>query len=136
MSPTDAACGGPLALAWAFPNAQDIDILGSWRGTSRCVDKAHFPACRHEQVVYDVQRKGRARDTVTLRADKVVHGVRESMGESDFARARDRSWGAEYQHPRVRLRIVLPARDARMTGSLIDQPSGRRVREITHERAP
>jgi len=124
-----------LALAWAPLNAQDVDILGSWRGTSRCVDKAHFPACRDEQVIYDVQRKGSARDTVTLRADKVINGAREFMGEFDFARAPDSSWVAEYQNPRVRLRIVLRVRAARMTGSLTDQLSGRRVRELALERA-
>jgi len=41
-----------------------------------------------------------ARDTVTLRADKVINGAREFMGEFDFARAPDSSWVAEYQNPR------------------------------------
>jgi hypothetical protein len=100
------------------------------------VDKTHFPACRDEQVIYDVQRKGGGHDTVTLRADKVVDGVREFMAEFDFARSRDSSWVAEYQTPRVRLRIVLRVRAARMTGSLTDQLSGRRVREIALERVP
>jgi len=125
-----------LALAWSPPNAQDIDILGSWRGTSRCVDKAHFPACKDEQVIYDVQRKGSARDTVTLRADKVVNGARELMGEFDFVRAPDSSWVAEYRNFRVRLRIVLRVRAARMTGSLTDELLGRQVRELALERAP
>src|SRR5512145_3386240 len=125
-----------LALAWAPPNSQDMVILGSWRGTSLCVDKARFPACKDEQVIYDVQRKGGARDTVTLRADKVVNGVREFMGEFDFARSPDSSWVAEYQNPRVHIRIVLRVHAARMTGHLTDLPSGWRVREIALERVP
>jgi hypothetical protein len=125
-----------LALAWAPPTAQDLDILGSWRGTSPCVDQAHFPACKDEQVIYDIQRKVTARDTVTLRADKVVNGGREFMGEFDFARSPDSSWVAEFQNPRVHFRIVLRVRAARMTGHLTDLPSGWRVREITLERVP
>jgi hypothetical protein len=125
-----------LPLTWVPSNAQGTDIVGSWRGTSPCVDKEHFPACRDEQVIYDVERKGSARDTVTLRADKVVNGVREFMAEFDFARAQDSSWVAEYQNPRVHLRIVLRVRAAHLTGVLMDEPSGRRVRDLALERVP
>src|SRR5882762_3155931 len=89
-------------LTWVSTNAQAVDILGSWRGTSLCVDKVHFPACKDEQVIYDVQRKGSSSDTVTLRADKVVNGVREFMGAFDFSREPDSAWVAKYENPRVR----------------------------------
>ena len=113
-----------------------MDIVGSWRGTSLCVDKEHFSACKDEQVIYDVRRKRSARDTVTLRADKVVNGVREFMGEFDFSRTPDSSWVAQYENPRVRIRIVLRVRGAHLTGALTDEPTGRRVRDIALERVP
>jgi hypothetical protein len=116
--------------------AQQPDILGSWRGTSLCVDKANFPACKDEQVIYDARPKGTARDTVTIRADKVVNGVREFMGEFDFGLAADSSWVAEFQNPRVRIKIILRVRGAQMNGALTDEPSGRRVRAIALERVP
>jgi len=125
-----------LPLGWISLSAQDPDIVGSWRGTSVCVDKVHFPACKDEQVIYDARRKGSAPDTVTLRADKVVNGVREFMAEFDFSRAPDSTWVTKYETPRVRLRIVLRVRGSRMTGVLTDEPSSRRVRDITVTRVP
>jgi hypothetical protein len=95
----------------------------------------HFPACNDEQVIYDAQPKGSSRDTVILRADKVVNGVREFMGEFDFSRAPDSSWVAKYENPRVKLRIVLTIRAAHMTGFLMDELSGRRVRALALDRA-
>ena len=109
-------------------------IVGSWEGTSLCVDKVHFPACNNEHVIYDVVAKGKARDTVTLRADKVVNGVREFMGEFDFARARDSTWVTRFENPRVKIRIVLSVRADHMTGFMTDDVSGRRVREMTLDR--
>jgi len=77
-----------LSAGSAARGAQEVDIVGSWRGTSLCVDKEHFPACRDEQVIYDARPKGSARDTVTIRADKIVNGGREFMAEFDFSRTR------------------------------------------------
>jgi hypothetical protein len=125
-----------LSIGWGSPNVQDIDIVGSWRGTSLCVDTVHSPACKDEQVIYDVRRKDSAGDTVTVRADKVVNGVREFMAEFDFLRAADSSWVGKYENARVRIQIVLRVRGAHMVGALTDEPSGRRVREIALERIP
>ena len=125
-----------LPLGWMSPQAQVVDIVGSWHGTSTCVDKVHSPACKDEQVIYDVRRKGSAPDTVTLRADKVVNGVREFMVESDYSRAPDSTWVATYENPRIRLRIVLRVRGSQMTGVVTEEPSERRVREIAVARVP
>jgi len=113
---------------------QSEEIAGSWKGTSLCVDKEHFPACKDEQVIYDV--KPVSRDTVNLRADKVVNGVREFMGAFDFARAADSSWVAHYQNPRVKLEIVLRIKANHMTGYMRDEASGRRPREMLLDRVP
>ena len=87
-------------------------------------------------MIYDVRQKGIARDTVTIRADKVVNGVREFMGEFDFGWAPDSAWGTDYQNQRVRIRIVLRVRGTQMTGVLTDEPSGRQVRAIALARIP
>src|SRR2546423_8551750 len=123
-----------IALAWVSTSAQQVEIIGSWRGTSLCVDKAHFPSCHDEQVIYDIRPKGSSADTVTLRADKVVNGVREFMGEFDFSREPDSAWVAKYENPRVRIRIVLRVHGSQMTGVMTNEPSARRIREITVSR--
>lgn len=131
-----------LTLALAFlsvsfaPQSRRANIVGSWRGTSLCVDKAHFPACKDEQVIYDVTPKGTARDTVTLRADKIVNGVREFMGEFDFARAADSSWVAHFENPRAKHEIVLRVRADHMDGYMRDLISGRRARQMELDRIP
>ena len=125
-----------IPLVGVHTNAQNVDIIGSWRGTSLCVDKVHFPACHDEQVIYDVQGKRTSSDTVTLRADKVVNGAREFMGEFDFSRKPDSTWVTTYENPRIRMRIVLWVRGSQMTGVMTDEPSARRIREIAVARLP
>ena len=116
-------------------SAQEPDLVGSWRGTSLCVDKVNYPACKDEQVIYDATRKGASADTVTLKADKIVNGAREFMGEFDFVRAADSSWVAGLQNARVKLKIVLRVRGTQLTGALTDELAGdRRVRALSLER--
>ena len=126
----------PLATAWSPASAQQADIVGSWRGKSLCADKAHFPACNDEDVIYDVARKGTSRDTVTLRADKIVNGKRDFMAEFDFVRAPDGSWVTGFHNERVDIRIVLRVKDGQMTGVMTDEKSGHKVRDISLERSP
>ena len=123
-----------LVTLTAAANAQQPDIVGSWRGTSICVDPEHFPSCHNEQVIYDVRPKA-SRDTVTIRADKVVNGVRELMAEFDLALTTDTTWVADYQNPNTHVRITLRVRGTSLTGSLVNLPSGLRVRQLTLERA-
>jgi hypothetical protein len=98
------------------------------------VDRAHFPACHDEQVIYDVRARASTSDTVTLKADKVVNGVRESMGDLEFHSAPDSSWIAEFQTPRLHSRWVLRVVGAHMTGTLTDVTSGLRIRNVALER--
>ena len=35
-----------LIFAWIPASHQDVDIVGSWRGTALCVDRVRFPACK------------------------------------------------------------------------------------------
>lgn len=116
-----------LALLTSFgapAQAQQSSIVGSWHGTSICVDKAKHPACHDEEVIYDVTAVGG--DTVTLRADKVVNGVREFMNESQFVRGSDGSWVAEL--PQYDIRVIIEVEGNDMKGRVIilpDQSLGR-----------
>jgi hypothetical protein len=131
-----ALAGLLMPLVWVPTHAQDAELVGTWRGTSTCVDKVHFPACHDEVVVYEARQKSGAAHEVILRADKLVNGVREFMGEFDLHRAPDGGWVGEYRNARVRVRIVLRVRGSHMTGVMTDEPSGRRVREIAADRVP
>ena len=131
-----ALVGAVIPLVLVPTRSPIPDLVGSLRGTSTCVDRAHFPASHDEHVIYDARQKGGPPDTVTVRADKVVNGVREFMGEFDFHRAPDSTWVGEYQNQAVRVRIVLRLRADHLTGFLTDEPSGRRVRDMAAERIP
>ena len=119
-----------LLAAWASPaHAQESPILGSWHGTSTCVDKVMFPACNDEEVIYDVtMARG---DTVTLRADKVVNGAREFMNESQFVRGDDGAWTAELETPRYHLRLVITVERDVMKGRLMTLPDQVLVRRMS-----
>src|SRR6478736_203902 len=123
-----------LALCFALSAGRPAaaQIIGSWRGTSTCVDLVHFPACRNETVIYDVTAGGK--DTVSLRADKVVDGVREFMGELTFVKQGDGSWVSEFQSPRYHGRWILMIQGDAMTGRLEDLPARTLVRNVSLRR--
>src|SRR6476661_5809193 len=52
-------------------------VVGTWQGTSICL--AHPSPCHDELVVYHITRAG-TRDSLTIDARKMVHGVEEDMG--------------------------------------------------------
>lgn len=119
-----------MVLGVTTAHSQRTAPVGSWRGTSTCVDKEHWPACHDEQAIYDARSKPGAPDTVTLRAYKLVNGERDFMGESDFALAADGSWVSEFPMGRSQGRMTIHIVGTHMTGVLVDVPSGRRVREV------
>ena len=81
---------GARALGQAGATAE---IVGTWRGTSRCVDRVAAPACNDEQVIYEISATPGRESAVTVNADKVVDGKRVPMGALDFARdPKDGSW--------------------------------------------
>ncbi len=129
----------PAALALVL-FIQHAGLVGSWRGTSLCADKVHWPACHDEQVIYDVRPSPTSRDSVLLRADKIVNGVRDFMGEMTFGPAADSSWIAEYKAGQTNVRVVLRISGTHLRGTLVDMPSGRTIRNLalerTHSEAP
>jgi len=106
-------------------------LVGTWRGTSTCVDLEHFPACKDEQVIYEARLTHTSPDTVAIRADKLVNGAREFMGELYFIPLADSSWVAEVRTPRTHFTVTLRRAGDRLTGVMTDVGSGRRIREIT-----
>jgi hypothetical protein len=116
--------------------AQIATIVGTWRGTSTCVDKEHFPACHDEQVIYEGQLTHSAPDTVTIRADKVLNGAREFMGELYFTPQGDGSWTTEVRMPRSHFLVTLRRVGDGLTGVMTDLSSGRRIRDIVLTRVP
>jgi hypothetical protein len=109
-------------------------LVGTWRGTSTCVDKAAFPACTDEDVIYVVQALGAPSDSITLRADKIVGGARESMGDLHFGQAGSGTWQTEIHTGRYGGRWALTVEGGQMTGTLVDLPSGKLVRRVSLRR--
>jgi len=87
------------AAASASPSpAPDDSILGTWRGTSTCVDRQRHPACKDEVVLYEFRRKAAEEGAVTLKADKIVEGQVVPMGELDCRwDGERRSWTSEFR---------------------------------------
>ena len=72
------------------------EIVGTWSGSSVCVDRQAAPACNDEQVVYEINASPGKPNTVTNKADKVVDGKRVSMGVLEFPRdAKNGRWTSE-----------------------------------------
>ena len=108
---------------------QGTGLIGSWHGTSTCVDRQHFPNCHDEEVIFDAVARGSSGDTVTVRADKIVQGHREFMVETDFVRGADGVWVGEFRNERVHLRLTLRVSGSTLIGRIIDLPSQRTVRD-------
>ncbi len=127
------AASAPAALALVLL-MQHPGLVGSWRGTSLCADKVHWPACHDEQVIYDARPSPTSSDSVLLRADKIVNGVRDFMAEMTFGPAPDGSWIAEFKAGQTNVRVVLTIAGTHLRGTLVDVPSGRTVRNLALER--
>jgi hypothetical protein len=107
------------------------EIVGTWSGSSVCVDRQAAPACNDEQVVYDINASPGKPNTVTANADKVVDGKRLSMGVLELTRdAKSGSWTSELETPRVHGLWRLTVNGAVLTGTLTLLPSRAVVRRI------
>src|SRR4051794_31932472 len=76
-------------------------IVGTWRGSSVCVDRQAAPACNDETVVYDIVAVPGSSPKVTVKADKIVNGERVRMGDLDFTPEPGGGWSTEIETPRV-----------------------------------
>src|SRR6266850_1262143 len=70
-------------------------FLGTWHGTSTCVNRQVAPACKDETVIYEVGRSEKPQAAV-LKPDKIVDGKRMPMGELEFVYSeKEGCWRAE-----------------------------------------
>ncbi len=111
------------------------DFIGSWHGTSTCVNRQVAPACKDETVVYEVERSDKPRAAI-LKADKIVEGERVPMGDLEFVYSeKEGCWRAEVTTSRVQGVWCLVVDGKNMTGSLRVLPENTEVRkvELKHE---
>lgn len=107
------------------------EIVGTWRGSSLCVDRQAAPACNDEQVVYEIGASPGKPNMVTVKADKIVDGKREFMGVLDFTyEAKSGSWTTEFENPRVRALWRLTVTGETLTGTMVVLPSKAVVRRM------
>jgi hypothetical protein len=100
------------------------EIVGTWRGSSACVDRQAAPACTDEQVIYEIVASPGRADSVAVRADKVVDGKRVPMGSLDFSHeATSRSWTSELETPQVHALWRLSVSGTALSGTLTLLPS-------------
>jgi len=122
------------ALALTPAHAQGPALVGSWKGTSTCVDPQNHPNCHNEQVIYDATLRPGSKDSVNIRGYRLVNGEKDFMGEFDFIQGRDSSWVAELATPRFHLRVVLRITGSSIKGAMTDLADNRQVRDIALER--
>ena len=105
-------------------------FVGTWRGSSTCVNRQIAPACQDETVIYEVRRADKP-NTATLKADKVVDGQRVPMGELDFLYdEKNACWRSEFTTPRVHGVWCLIVQGTSMTGSLRVLPENADARKV------
>jgi hypothetical protein len=127
----------PLAiLVFQTPDTPANRILGTWHGTSICVDRQVDRACNDEEVIYEVDSAAGPEGPVRLRADKVVNGIREFMGVLQLQYdSTTQSWSQEFT-TRVHGRWTFEPQGDAMVGALRELPSERLIRRINVRRLP
>jgi hypothetical protein len=136
---TALAVAGILAALPGFGSVPETDpaeaLRGTWRGTSICVDKATDTFCHDEVVVYEFEAAGQPRGKVVWRPSKIVNGSVLPMGDLELAwDAAEKTWSKEFTSPRFHGRWSLAVNGPKMTGSLVELPSGRMARRVEAER--
>lgn len=123
------------ASAVASAGTGDIrHFLGTWHGTSTCVNRRVAPACKDETVVYEIRRSDKPQ-TAVLKADKIVDGKRVPMGELEFVYSTKQGcWRAEFATPRTRGIWCLVVNGRNMTGGLRVFPENAEVRKVELKR--
>jgi beta-1,2-mannosidase len=118
------------------PQAPADRILGTWHGTSICVDKQVDSACHDEAVVYVIDSAAGPRGPVRWQADKIVNQVREPMGVSRLTYdSSGDNWFVDI-NARFRGRWTLMVRGDSIVGDLSELPAHRLVRRIAVQRMP
>jgi len=75
---------GLLFVTAAMSGRPADEILGTWRGSSVCSDRAAAPSCNDEQMVYEISTIPGKPNMVKVQADRIVDGKRVPMGDLEF----------------------------------------------------
>ena len=133
-------CAAALLLFLARPapsRAAEADvqkIVGTWRGSSTCVDRKAAPACKDEVALYEIAAVPDAIDRVAVKGYKVVDGERQFMGDLAFTLGRDGVWVCDFESPRMKSRWTLTVDGTKMTGTSTLLPSNALVRRMQLEK--
>jgi hypothetical protein len=131
-----AALASLLTLGGAGGGATRDELIGTWRGTSLCVNRQALPSCNDEQVIYEIVATPGQVDAITIKSDKIVRGVREPMGEMSFhPDATPGRYVTEIETPRVHVLWHLSLKDGALSGGMTLLPSATPVRVIELRRA-
>ncbi len=130
-----------LAISSSAP-AQDANakaILGTWRGTSICVNLEAAPSCKNEEVIYEFREvTPPVAGKLNLKADKIVDGKVVPMGEFDLAWvSAEGAWSCEIRTPRVHAlwSFKQPGGDE-LAGTLVLLPDRTLLRKAAARRQP
>ncbi len=128
---------GPFLLlipAAQLPSGKPTEILGLWSGKSLCTDRVAAPACRDESVIYEFTA-GKRPGTVHWKADKLVDGRREAMGDTDLTYDVGAGcWQAEFRSPRVHGVWCLSVSGTHLSGTGRLLPRHETVRRVEVQR--
>jgi len=107
-------------------------FLGEWDGTSSCVDKVKYPACKDEIVIYHVAPSSEGDSRVTLTADKVVAGKVATMGALDFRFDSSlKAWTSQIKTSGVDALWSFQVTGSDLSGTLVELPSNTLIRRVT-----
>lgn len=105
-------------------------FIGTWHGTSTCVDPGRDTACKDEEVVYVVKGIRSVQDSVEMEAFKLINGKRVSMGAMSLGYSqRTDVWSFELA-TRVHALWSFQVKDSSVDGTLVELPSKRMIRNV------
>src|SRR5262245_14684461 len=118
------------AGTWATERGSREEILGTWRGTSTCINLKVTPACKDETVVSEIRASEKPK-AVVLNASKIVDGKQLPMGELEFVFSDEEGcWRSEFNTANAHAVWCLVVAGQSMTGGLRMLPENADVRKV------
>jgi hypothetical protein len=119
----------------ADSSTKDADadaIVGQWQGESLCTNRDVAPSCKDEKTRYTCTR-AQGSKKIHMVADKLVNGEFASMGDLDFDYVpAERRWKCEL--PGAHAVWSFSVDGDRLSGTLIDVPTGKQTRKVSADR--
>ena len=124
-----------LAADGGAPADRSHEIVGEWHGTSTCVNRELAPACKDETVRYLFTPSSSGAGIIHCAAYKLVDGKFEPMGEIDLTYSpMSAAWTYDFEARQSKSQWRFEIKGDTMSGSLLDQPSGSRIRTVAATR--